>query len=165
MPLVFTQGDLLDWPTGITVLVHGANSRGLHGAGLAKQIADRYPDAAAEYREWCEGGLGGRAHLGTFYVSHVDDGAHRVVWLVSQRDVGTDRRQVDYEAVYTGLAVLNQTLISAQTEGRDYVLGMPAWIGCGLAGGAAPVIEAMVKHIYAKSAVKCVVVQQSGGRR
>lgn len=166
MSVEYTEGDLLDWPAGITVIAHVANSLGLAGAGIARQIAGRYPESAKSYRQWCETALGGRADLGTFHVTPVENGTKRIAWLVGQADVGTDRRQLNYEALYAGLESLKTLLTDAHAQGRtQWVLGLPQWLGCGLAGGREPIVQAMVETLFYQSPVKCVVVEKRGGRQ
>jgi O-acetyl-ADP-ribose deacetylase (regulator of RNase III) len=47
MPINVIQGDLLRVTDGI--IVHGCNCQGVYGAGVAKQIAQVYPQAKATY--------------------------------------------------------------------------------------------------------------------
>ena len=39
------EGNLLDFPNDINVIAHSCNTRNIMGAGIAKQIKDRYPEA------------------------------------------------------------------------------------------------------------------------
>jgi ADP-ribose 1''-phosphate phosphatase len=52
MPIVYKKGSLFDAPRPRT-LVHACNTQGIWGAGVAKQVAARYPAAHAEYRRAC----------------------------------------------------------------------------------------------------------------
>lgn len=51
MKITYRDGDLLK--SGEPVLAHGCNTHGLMGAGIARQIALRYPDAEVKYRKAC----------------------------------------------------------------------------------------------------------------
>lgn len=165
MPITYIKGDLLQWPAGINVICHGCNSLGLHGAGIAAQIAKRYPAAAEEYRLFCKAGALGQAALGSYHVSDVTEGEtkRRIIWLVTQEKVGTDKRQLDYEALYSGLSDIKSLLAIAHSQGRVWHLGLPQWIGGGLAGGSALVIQAMVEDIFYQSPVPCTVVEWEKG--
>ena len=39
--------------SGADIIVQQVNCRGVMGAGLAKQIATRYPDVLAMYKKYC----------------------------------------------------------------------------------------------------------------
>ena len=166
MPVSYITGNLLDWPSGINVICHGCNSFGGHGAGIAKQIAEKYPEAAAGYKEFCKSSPLGRAELGSFHVSDVTEGEtqRRIVWLITQQNVGTDRRQLDYEAFYSGLSDVKALLVAAREQGRHWHVGLPRWIGCGLAGGSPAVIQAMVEDLFYQSPVECTVVEYNPAR-
>lgn len=156
MSVQIIQGNLLDWPNGANLILHGCNTLGgVFGAGVAKQIAERYPlalqadiDAAAE----------GANRLGLFSVAKIDD--KRIVNVYIQDQIGTDSRKVNYEAVYTALETLRDSLENAAKEGRKYTVAMP-WIGCGLAGGSRRIIEAMVRELFDKSQITVYIVEYS----
>ena len=84
-------------------------------------------------------------------------GGKRIVNLVTQERIGTDQRQVDYEALYTSLNTLRRVLESARDEGRIYRLAVP-WLSCGLAGGSTKVVGAMIEEIFGNSPIVCTVV-------
>lgn len=173
MAVVYTQGDLLTWPADITVLAHGVSLQRVLGAGLALQIAERYPEAKQAYLDAFEPpeanpvalGLHRGPQLGDLIVAPVEGDTKRICHCVTQDGIGRDRRRLDYEALYRALEQLKTLLEGAAAEGRHWVLGMPAWIGCGLAGGAPRIVEAMVTHLFHQSPVKCVVVQQPSTSR
>lgn len=45
------NGDLIKNVTSNAIIIHGCNSRGSMGAGIAKQIKEVYPNAYLKYRE------------------------------------------------------------------------------------------------------------------
>jgi O-acetyl-ADP-ribose deacetylase (regulator of RNase III) len=47
--ITYKKGDLLAVTTG--VIIHGCNAQGVMGAGVAKQIRDKYPQAYKAYLE------------------------------------------------------------------------------------------------------------------
>ena len=155
MSVSHTTGNLLDFPDGITVIAHGCNMQGKMGSGIAKDIAAKWPEALTVYEDAYNAG---ELELGTLTVAKVEDGTKRVVNLVTQETVGTDKRRVDYEGLYCALEALRDLLERAHHDGRTYVLGLPAWIGAGLAGGSPEIVEAMVTHLFGKSPVRCAVV-------
>ena len=155
MPVTHITGNALDFPEGTNVLAHGCNTLGSFGAGIARQIAEEFPAAA----EADQDALNAKENqLGTFSSALVAGGTKRVVNLYIQESVGTDRRRVDYEAVYTALSNLRAVLENAGKEGRVYRLALP-WIGCGLAGGSRRVIAAMIEDIFGESPIEAFVVE------
>lgn len=98
--------------------------------------------------------------LGSLIPAEVS-GGKRVVHMVAQDDIGTHKRQLDYEAFFVCLEQIERLLREAAAEGRNWVLGLPHGIGCGYAGGAFPIVESMIHHVFANSPVKCVIVQRS----
>ncbi len=153
MSVQYIKGDAISFPEGTNVLLHGVNQLGVMGAGFALQVRERYPAAHEVYMA-----AYGAEHLwlGTFTVATLEDG-RKVVNLVTQREIGTEKRQVDYEALYAGLESIHALLLKAFDEGRVYSIAMP-WIGCGLAGGNRRVVEAMVESIFGSSDIMVYVV-------
>lgn len=114
-------GDLLKIEKGI--IGHQVNCRGVMNAGLARQIATRYPLAKRHYHYYLKD-LGSQA-LGTFSLAEVAPGLS-VANLFGQRGYGTDRCHTSYNA-------LNE--IAIKLKGLGYLIHLPAQMGCGLGGG------------------------------
>lgn len=157
MSIEYIRGDLLDFPAEINVIAHGCNGKGVMGSGIAKSIKERYPVAFEVYEEEFKNrGL----QLGTFTVGQLPDGK-KIANLVVQEEFGREegRKYVDYEAFYIALKTLRDALEHAQKEGRNYVLGLPHNISCGLAGGDWCVIKGTIECLFFKSPIRCVVVE------
>jgi O-acetyl-ADP-ribose deacetylase (regulator of RNase III) len=155
MPVHHITGNALDFPENTNVLVHVCNRQGTMGAGIARQIAEEYPAAAFVDQEAFKNGSN---HLGTFTSVAVSGGTKRIVNLYAQTEFGTETRQLDYEALYTGLERLRAILEDAAKQGRIYRVAMP-WLGCGLAGGSKRVVAAMIEDIFGESPVEVFVVE------
>lgn len=104
------------------VIIHGCNCFHAMGAGIAAQIAKRYPKAAKMDRELSS--YGDINKLSNSTMAHVGEGA-LVVNLYTQFLPGLD---LYYDALYLGFRKLSKQL---RTTDR---IGIPA-IGCGIAGG------------------------------
>jgi O-acetyl-ADP-ribose deacetylase (regulator of RNase III) len=161
MSLEHVKGNLLDFPAGITVIAHSCNGRGkegVMGAGLALAIKERYPEAFAAYEEArnSEQGL----VLGTFSMAKLPDDK-RIINLITQERVGNDKdvRYVDYEAFYVAVRTLRDSLEHAHKQGRNYVLGLPYKISCGLANGDWCVILGILECLFKDSPIRCVIVE------
>lgn len=102
-------------------LGHGANCRGLMGAGIAKQFRDRWPDMHSEYRKLCEEGL---LKPGDVYPYRAAD--RILINIASQEYPGPDAQ---LEWLAAGMA---KALLYCADRGVKS-LAIPR-IGCGIGG-------------------------------
>lgn len=162
MPVEHVVGNLLNWERGTNVICHCVSLQRVMGAGVALQIAEEYPAAKEAYLEAFTKADGGEApmpELGCLIVATVP-GGKRIIHLVAQADIGTHKTQLDYDALRDGLTQVREILEGAAKEGRNWVLGLPKWIGAGYAGGDPVKVEAIVNDIFGQSPVRCVVVER-----
>lgn len=108
-------------------MVHGCNCQCTMGAGVAKAIADRYPQVAEADKATKKGDL---SKLGTIGLVEVPEGY--VVNMYTQGLYGVGQVQLDLSAVENGFANLYQHL-KDNNKLRSHIL-IPR-IGSGLAGG------------------------------
>lgn len=156
MPIKHVEGNLLDFPSNTNVICHCCNTLGgVFGAGIAKQIAEEYPVALEED---ILAAKEKRNVLGGFSGVRLSNGK-MIINLYGQAEVGIGKRRLDYEAIYCALEALKDKLEQAHTEGRIYHLGIPYGIGCGLAGGAWSIVEAMIKDLFENSPVNVTIVK------
>lgn len=155
MPVTHITGNALDFPENTNVLIHCVSLKPVMGAGVARQITEEYPSAFEAHRDYI---ATGNAMLGQFSSVVVAGGAKRIVNLIAQADIGTERRQLDYEALYAGLCTFRDILQDALAQGRVYRVAMP-WLGTGLAGGSKPVVRAMIEDIFGESPIEVFVVE------
>lgn len=134
MIVLQTKGDIFD--TNITHIAHGCNTRGVMGAGVAKIVKERYPEAFTEYKYLC-----------TVYESRPESllGFNQIVKITSKRTIvnmftqnfmATDRRAVNYEAIAECFRRVNN-------DPDIKVIAIPM-IGAGLAGGNWEVISRII---------------------
>jgi O-acetyl-ADP-ribose deacetylase (regulator of RNase III) len=150
----YTKDNLLNF-TSWNVLAHISNCRNTFGSGIAKQIKDEYP---AAYEADCKAAKEGYNKLGNVSVADLPSGK-RIINVYGQQNYGTEKRQLDYEAFYVAFELIRDKLEQAHKEGRIWVLGVPKFIGCALAGGSWVVVEAMLKDLFEKSPVKLIIVE------
>jgi O-acetyl-ADP-ribose deacetylase (regulator of RNase III) len=124
--MIYQKGNILDVTHG--VICHQVNCMGVMGAGLAKQIKEKYPQVYKRYRQaYYEGEL----QLGHVVFADTGNGV-LVANICGQWDYGKNVAQVytSYDALRTGIQRVH--ILSTK-------LGIPAYvphgIGCGLAGG------------------------------
>lgn len=139
----FLHGNLLDFPYGITSIAHCCNTMNIMGAGIAKQIADRYPEAKQADDEAAEAG---NNILGEFSFADVkidDQRNGKIFNLYTQAEIGFGR-EVNYESLYRNLLLLRNRLNYL----NEKCLGIPYGMSSGLAGGSWKIVYAMIEHLF-----------------
>lgn len=127
------------------VIIHGCNLWHTMGAGIAKQIAERYPEALAADKET---GLGDPSKLGTFSVWHGPK--FSVYNAYTQNNYGTNKVHANYQAILSAMRSIREDLKDPYTS-----VGIPQ-IGAGLAGGDWQVISALIDAVGFKD-LTCVI--------
>lgn len=170
MDVEIIDGNLLDFPNDINVIAHSCNTRNIMGAGIAKQIKDRYPEAyeadtKAYDTEYDKNGQ--YVHwLGKFSKAEINDRKY-IYNMYTQASVG-EGRQVDYEVFWKAVKRVEQDLFEMNVNKHEYdgsappILGLPYGISCGLAGGSWRIIKAIIEDIFLDSPIKCYIVRYYG---
>lgn len=150
------NGNLLDFPSNINIIVHQTNCKNAFGAGIALQIKKRYPQAykadTDHYDNACQGVVHNYeisdAMLGTISHACVHKELERyVVNLYGQIYPSATNRATNYEAFANGLEQL-KTFTDDYPRKIDPIIGFPRGIGCGLGGGSWRVIQAMIEDFH-----------------
>lgn len=112
------------------IICHQCNCIGAMGAGLAKQIRNRWPHIYADYRKAIELG---ELELGGCRLAMAEAGVV-VAHLAGQFGIGNDKQYTDYKALRSALQNLTR-----QRNGSYVLMRKPIYIpfgmGCGLGGG------------------------------
>jgi len=139
----YKQGNLLDVTQG--VIIHGCNSKGVFGSGVALAVRNKYPQA---YRSYQYQYNKQRLKLGYIDWCRI---AHRL-WIanaVTQQNYGREKKQyVDYNAITT---VFTEAIEVANTNGFN--LNFPK-IGAGLGGGDWNTVEQLINDCDPEDKVK-----------
>lgn len=131
MHLHYIKGNLLD--SNVNYICHQVNCQKVMGAGIAKQIADRWPQVKEEYQA-------NNASLGHISMTLVGE-RQAVINMYAQYNCGTDKRYTDYEAFYSCLEKIHDATKDTS------IIGFPYGIGCGLGGGDWDIIEKMIEKV------------------
>ena len=126
-------------------MVHCANLYHAFGAGIAKQIKTRYPDA---YKADCETMRGSEKKLGSYSFGN---GEGRSIYnLYGQVGIGNDgdplKRNCRYDHIHDGLWSICEDIIDMKDDG-PYILAIPHGMGCGLAGGDFRIVYSILEFI------------------
>lgn len=143
------QGDLLT--SSAKVRCHQVNCRGVMGAGLAKQVKEKYPEAFEQYKALCD--QFGSSLLGhtQFVVCH--DGTI-IANLFAQDEYGSDK-------VQTNMGALDDCM--AQVAAFCFRVGVqpafPKLLGCGLAGGNWEDVLNLIQQGFGFKGAGCIIVE------
>lgn len=134
------SGDILK--SDVDIICHQVNCVGVMGAGLAKQIREKYPEVYQEYTKYCNQAIKPQYILGDVLLSKCKDGKV-VANLFGQVHYGAWERQTDYKALGEAF-----TKTATAVSKLDKTVGLPYKIGCGLAGGNWDIVQDMIVRIF-----------------
>lgn len=138
--MIIMNGDLLETP--FQFIARQVNCMGVMGAGLAKQIAQRYPFVYAAYRDYCADWDYSEELLGKAYGIKCENSSNsRVIYnLFSQYQYGRDKKYTKEAALEESLwKMINDIRFHYSRKGTggmgQICIAIPYGLGCGLAGG------------------------------
>jgi O-acetyl-ADP-ribose deacetylase (regulator of RNase III) len=149
------KGNILSLKHGI--IVHGCNSKGEMGSGIALSVKEMYPGAYRVYRQEYEKN---RLYLGgvTYYrVPSIDDDAQVVIAnAVTQENYGRDKNvvYVDYNAIAVCF-----TDIARKSKELNLPVHFPL-IGCGLANGKWEIVAERIEQALGPDIDKTLWIYQ-----
>lgn len=156
------DGNLLDDSLNLSVIGHQTNCLGVMGAGIARQIKEKYPNVYLEYHNYCK--KDPHKCLGTTQL--VECGDYRYIanifgeysFTESIAPYKSDKpRHTDYAALRSALLELKEKM---EKSDNMKTLGLPYKLGCGLAGGDWDgVVYPMIKDIFEKSDILVEIVK------
>lgn len=131
----YLKGNLIHVNKGI--IVHGCNAKGVMGAGVALAIMNKYPEAYSTYADHV---TNHKELLGSVaWYEHNSD--LLIANAITQQHVGTDKRQVDYEAI---AKCFEKVYALAIKENREVFFPK---IGAGLGGGDWKIISTIIENV------------------
>ncbi len=146
------RGDLLQ--SDCTVIAHQVNCRGVMGAGLARQIKERYPNVFRAYSSACDSNVDALLGRCQFVKARKD---LVVANLFGQMNYGKGKH-TDYDALtkalislrmwYKDAFYLTDTTFPFTDGPKPAKLGLPYGIGCGLAGGNWAIVYNIIEEVF-----------------
>lgn len=146
------KGNLLS--SDCVIRCHQVNCRGVMGAGLAKQVKEKYPEVFGPYSDLCKA-LGNKL-LGEVQFIACHDSTI-IANMFAQDGCGT-------QGIQTNMAALEECLDRLQIFAAKTGLkvGFPKYLGAGLAGGNWEKIEPLIKTYFGTAVADCIIVEWNG---
>lgn len=152
MSIYYRIGDLLE-QKDINIILQICNSKCTFGAGLALAIKNKYPEV---YEADIQAHKEYRNTLGEFSYAATKDG--KLIYnLYAMKGLGTNERQLDYEAFYSLLEITRRSADLHDNETENLTIGIPYKIGCDLAGGDWEICKSMINSIFGNSNIKVII--------
>ena len=151
--LVLREGNLVSGK--FKIFCQQVNCKGVMGAGLAKEIKEKYPEVYREYKFGC---MYHDNLLGTIQPVETHDGSV-CVNMFAQDGYGRDKRYTDYSAFRKCLNKI-KVLLEEQHLDPNAEIAFPYGIGCGLAGGDWNRIREMLREFAEEIPNKVVLVKK-----
>ena len=149
----YIKGDILNVTEGI--IVQQVNCKGVMGAGLAKQIRDKWPSVYDRYLDKVYYSPKNEDLLGTTAWNKVDTNLF-VASIFGQYDYGHGTKFTIYPALFKGL-----DYVFGMAETDQIPVYMPKGLGCGLAGGNWDFVEAYIQDLdlFFDKEIKIIIVE------
>ena len=135
----FFNGDLLK--SGCDIICHQVNEYGVMGAGIAKQIKEKYPKAFADYTKAIKDTKSKGKNLPLFVLSKQPDGIV-VANMFTQRKGETNLELLHNAAVLLSMQIIDLFVTKLKFNDmagaffvRPFRVGIPYLYGCGIAKG------------------------------
>lgn len=120
------------------IIVHQVNCQGIMGAGLARQLADKYKGLEENYRLFCESNNYDYALLrGRVLTVNVDNKI--ICNMFSQT--------LDFKTAYISMKTA-LTTIKNMAKDLNLSIAMPYNIGCGIADGEWEIVEQIIADVF-----------------
>lgn len=137
----FVKDDLLNAKEDF--ICHQVNCKGVMGAGVAKQISDKYPQVKYQYQERCRLFKPDEKYelLGKVQTVKINDRQY-VLNIFGQFNYGRDKNHT-----YTSYPALMKAMKTIRLPGKTYAF--PNHFACGLAGGNWDTVLAIIEKTLA----------------
>lgn len=150
----YIKGDILNVTEGI--IVQQVNCFGVMGAGLAKQIRDKWPSVYNSYQDRVHYSPNNKDLLGMTVWNRVNTNLF-IASIFGQYDYGYGAKFTNYPALFKGI-----DYIFGLAETDQATIYIPKGLGCGLAGGNWDFVEAYLHDLdyMFDNKIKIVIVEK-----
>lgn len=156
--LFHVKYDLLK--SNCNIIMHQANCFSTMGAGIAKQIKEKFPEA---YKADLDDPRTPKEKLGSFSCAICDNDKLIVINLYGQYNYGSNPHTcyTDYVALTTAIRSAIEAIKSSSRDMKDIKIGLPYKMGCALAGGHWPTVVGILENISIDMNVDLWIYQYS----
>lgn len=157
MTIEFKTGNILDAKE--TLILQSVNYRKIMGAGLAKQIKNKYPDIFKQYCDFIdENSWEDIKKDGLFDLFKINE-EQGIVNIFGQKNFGRDKCYTDYQSLKNGLLKVSG-ISFLFTKGLS--VAIPYKLASGLSGGSWKIVYEIIQDIFENSEVKVVIYRLEG---
>lgn len=139
MSIIYETGDLLE--ANADIICQQVNCKGKMGAGLAKQIREKYPIVHQRYVKLCDR-VSPKALLGAVDFEETD--SYIIANCFAQLGYARSGLQTDYNA----LKICFESVKKFAKEHGMSDIALPYKIGCGLAGGDWNIVKELIEDVF-----------------
>lgn len=159
------EANLLDFPNGINMIFHQANTENVMGAGIASQIRKRYPQAYKADKDHFV--PKGRERLGNYTMALVNedkiskDNYNLVCNLYGQmlNEDSIFGVRTNYFALRDALRSCLELHTTFSGYYEEAICGFPYGMGCGLGGGDWNIVENIISETLKEFNLKGFIIK------
>lgn len=158
------EANLLDFPNGINTIFHQANTENVMGAGIAKQIRERYPEAYNVDRDYFV--PKGKKRLGHYTQLRVLENENDAMYKMVVNLYGQMLNEDSVFGIRTNYFALRDALRHCLDNHSTYfshyrspICGFPYGMGCGLGGGDWKIVESIIKETLEEFNVEGFIIK------
>lgn len=139
-------------------IAHQVNCRGAWGAGIAKEIRQRWPRSFLVDNMTLKNNP---KKLGTFNYSAPNEDQKKYIFnLAGQFNYGRSGQYTDYDALFKSLESLKDFILKMNFD-KVFVLGIPFGMGAGLGGGSWEKILSIINyHFLNEDKIKILICKK-----
>lgn len=122
------------------VIIHQVNCKGVMGAGVARQVKEKYPAVYKKYKAWCEDPRLKNNLLGKIQSINTGNSKKQIIVnMFAQDKYGTDKCYINYDA-------LRKCLESVNNIYKNHSVAVPYLLACGKGGGDWNIVSKMIEE-------------------
>ena len=138
----YKNGDVLKAEERI--ICQSVNYQGVMGAGLSRQIKNKYPGVMEDYLDKKEDFSFDAIRSHGIFSGYPTSDGKIIASIFGQNLYGTNKRQTDYLSLGNGLISVRHVAQNLNPFGS---IAIPFGIGCGLGGGSWSIVEEMIEDL------------------
>ena len=160
MSISFVSGNLFTYD-GLEAICHGCNCKGLMGAGIAKEIKEKFPKMHRYYQDMC---AEGEFILGSVFMAHKFDTSAPYVEEIQQSGFSTiyNLATQNHPGPYASLKAIKDsvtTMIDDAEQSGIKTIGVPR-LGAGIGGLDWNNVKRLLEELGNATPVELIVFEE-----